>query len=138
MIEKLERPTSINWDNDTSSCIQRHKIIADLFNKINEIIDTIYDMQLAISNLDPDSDWYDDNHIAKTSAENSQDEFAEQRKWIGKLCWFWDEDRDDAFCDVLGYIFESSRYPYAQTDSSDGYKHCEPVKPDDNIIYKGE
>lgn len=66
------------------------------------------------------------------------DPFARQRQWIGKLCWFWDEDRKDAFCEVLGYIDENSKYPYVIVDWNSGYKHCEPVKPDSDIIYKGE
>lgn len=69
---------------------------------------------------------------------NLDDPYAEQQKWIGKLCWFWDVDRKDAFCDILGYIDKNSKYPYVIVDWNSGYNHCEPVKPDDPIIYKGE
>lgn len=71
-----------------------------------------------------------------------KDKFAEQRKWIGKLCKFW-EDEDE------GYVYEilidieddGSDYPYKMTDEDSenwtmSYKHCEPVSED--LIYKGE
>lgn len=141
----------------------------DLKYKVNEIIDTIYNMQLAISNLDPDSEWYDGNHIddiskkvdltelakkaekecrfnpvqadrevykALTSAENMSDKFAEQRKWLNKLCWFW----NDACSDYIGILFtihDLSELPF-ENDLGEKYQHCRPVKPDDEIIYKGE
>ena len=57
--------------------------VEDLLNcikKTNEIIDIIYDMQLAISSLDPDSDWYDGNHIADTSKKVDIGELAHLQK----------------------------------------------------------
>lgn len=63
------------------------------------------------------------------------DPYAEQRKWEGKLCWFWDEYPEDKIVDVLSCIDISDKYPYVAHQVH--YKHCEPVKPDDDIIYKG-
>ena len=102
--------------------------------KINEIIDTIYDMQLAISNLDPDSEWYDGNHIADTSKK--VDPYAEQRKWIGKLCRCWDSDINDDIWGILQDIKDNKTEKYYLYGI--GYEHCEPVKQDDKIIYKEE
>lgn len=102
--------------------------------KINEIIDTIYDMQLAISNLDPDSEWYDGNHIADTSKK--VDHYAEQKKWIGRLCRFWDDNFKTIKClGVLTRIDETAIVPY-EADNGFWYCACEPVKPDDDVIFK--
>lgn len=151
MIEKLDvLNNTINVfaaDNNVANVAHG----ADTIIKINELVDAVNELQVAqdvmfnridilnsaICDIRNRITALDDPTYHETEPEPA-DKFAEQRKWIGKLCWFWDEDRDDAFCDVLGYIYESSRYPYAQTDTSEGYKCCEPVKPDDDVIYKGE
>lgn len=140
MIEKLDKhlASNINSCNMSQNIMVAHKTI----EKINEIIDTIYDMQLEISSLDPDSEWYDGNHIAGTSKK--VDPYAEQRKWIGKLCHFWNniEYTDDEI-GILEEIVPTHKYspeldyfvPYK--DNFDcWYEHCEPVKPSDTIIYK--
>lgn len=73
----------------------------------------------------------------ETPAKNVQDKFAEQRKWIGKLCRF----RDNPVCEweygILEKFYEDTAYPFLDTDGYE-YVECEPVKPDDDIIYKGE
>lgn len=65
------------------------------------------------------------------------DPYSEQRKWIGKLCKFWDYDGEEKWFSVLEYIDKNSPYTYCASGDW-WYKHCEPVKPDDDIIYKGE
>lgn len=107
----------------------------DLKDKINEIIDTIYNMQLAISNLDPDSEWYDGNHIADISKK--VDPYEAQLRWVGKLCKFWDYENEEKWFSVLEHIDKNSPYPYCASGDW-WYKHCEPVGLDDEIIYKGE
>lgn len=102
-----------------------------LVGKINELVDAVNSIVSVQEKL------IDSRFVVETKHEEPADPYAEQRKWIGKLCWFWDEDRKDAFCDVLGCVDENSKYPYVNLDCYDGYKHCEPVKPDDDIIYKG-
>lgn len=140
MIEKLSEYEITSRDSGAFINVECNtKIINTLVRKLNEIIDTIYDMQLAISNLDPDSDWYDGDHIADISKK--VDPYAEQRKWIGKLCKFWDDDafitsKDWAF-GMLTSIDKGMQYQYCCNENCN-FKHCEPVKPDDNIIYKGE
>ena len=134
MIEKLNEYKITSRDGSFINVECNTKIINTLVRKINEIIDTIYNMQLAISSLDPDSEWYDGNHIADTSKK--VDTYAEQRKWIGKLCKF----RDNPACEwkygILEKIYEDAEFPFWDTDCYE-YAECEPVKPDDDIIYKG-
>lgn len=103
--------------------IARHK----LAEKINELVDAVNELQTRSENVQPD---------AESRSENVQDEFAEQRKWIGKLCKFWDYDGEEKWFSILEHIDKNSPYTYCA--SSDWwYKHCEPVKPDDPIVYKG-
>ena len=66
------------------------------------------------------------------------DPYAEQRKWMWHLCRFWFDDKKQADIGVLGDIYEDSSRPYWNIDLGQNYKHCEPVKPDDDIIYKGK
>lgn len=66
-----------------------------------------------------------------------EDPYAEQRKWIGKLCLF---SNGDGFDDV-GYLTEidpDMPEEKFRCNCHDYYKECKPVKPDDDIIYKGE
>jgi hypothetical protein len=72
----------------------------------------------------------------KTPAENVQDRFAEQRKWIGKLCRFRDNPAFEWKYGILEKIYEDAEFPFWDTDCYE-YAECEPVKPDDDIIYKG-
>ena len=98
-------------------------------------------MQLAISQLDPDSDWYDD----PKHREQPADPYAEQRKWIGKLCRFWNktEYTDDIYgvlTDIVPinkYKPEDSYFVPFKDEFGSFYEYCEPVKPDDDIVYKG-
>ena len=69
------------------------------------------------------------------------DKFTEQRKWVRKLCWFWDDEKEEKVCGILTTIDSdcglSDRCPYWNDTTSNWFEHCEPVKPDDDIIYKG-
>lgn len=130
--ERMKINELVDAVNNQQIQLNNHECrLLDLQNQINEHDQEIDDCAATVSKME---------NVAKNGnfAKNAQDTFAEQRKWIGKLCWFWDEDRKDAFCDVLGYIDKDSKYPYVNVDCYSGYKHCEPVKPDDDIIYKGE
>lgn len=75
---------------------------------------------------------------AESRSENVQDPFAEQRGWIGKLCKFWnDDDSPDVQYGELVNIWDTDDCPF-QCGDGEWYEYCEPVKPDDPIIYKGE
>lgn len=117
MIEKLQ---VTRYENDYTP-----KTL-EVINKINEIIDFINYMMKPIQ-------------IKKTNDNFTEpsDPYAKQRKWIGKLCKF----RDNPACmwkyGILKEIFEDGEYPFWDIDCYE-YAECEPVKPDDSLIYKGE
>lgn len=124
--------------------------LSPVWCKINEIIDAVNELQenqntywtdiaeikeelqTRAENVQPDT---------KSRPENVQDKFAEQRKWIGKLCKFWDDSDKPENCvyDVLCNIFDSHHEdcPF-QCGNGEWYEYCEPVKPDAPIIYKGD
>lgn len=129
MIEKLKK------QNTWGECLE----------KLNEVIDVVN--QLVMDVVD-DSDWYDGQtrpenvqSDAESRPENVQDKFAEQRKWIGKLCRLWDGDEQMSHLryGILYTITPTSPLPFC-CSVGDGktfdFEHCEPVLPDDNIIYK--
>lgn len=64
------------------------------------------------------------------------DPYAEQRKWIGKLCRFSDDRCVSTYISLLKQIDDDDT-PFAD-DKGVFWQHCEPVKPDDDIIYKGD
>lgn len=70
------------------------------------------------------------------------DPYAEQRKWIGKLCKFWDHLDAPKCIDILAKIDdEHLDYPFGASCTKDTenvlfFKHCEPITADDELIYK--
>lgn len=103
--------------------IARHK----LAEKINELIDAVNILQAQVAILE--------EHAHPTAKTEPADPYAEQRKWIGKVCRFFDSDKDDARIGVLSAI-QNGMYFIKHTSTA--YDYCEPIKPDDDIIYKGE
>ena len=71
--------------------------------------------------------------------EAPTDPYAEQRKWIGKLCRFWDGKEEEKVFGILTTIDSdcglSDMCPYWNDTTKNWFEHCEPVK--DDIIYKG-
>lgn len=115
--------------------IARHK----LAEKINELIDVVKNQQIQLNNhecrlLDLH------NRITTlddpTYHEEPADPYAEQRGWIGTLCRCWDSDINDDIWGILQDIKDNKTEKYYLYGI--GYEHCEPVKPDDDVIYKGE
>lgn len=79
-----------------------------------------------------------DNSGKANCQEKAQDEYAEQRKWVGKLCKFWDDNyKIIKHFGILTRIDETAIVRY-EAENGFWYCACEPVKPDDDIIYKGE
>ena len=102
--------------------------------KLNEVIDAVNELQTKVNKLASNI-----NFAQPEVKENVQDKFAEQRKWIGKVCWFWDDDNTNSSCGILTNIdTETFKEPQFVCNDEYDYEHCEPVKPDDDIIYKGE
>ena len=105
--------------------IARHK----LAEKINELVDAVNSIVSVQEKL------IDSRFVVETKHETPADPYAEQRKWIGKLCKFWDIDTDYLYYGPLTKICDFGPY-YYECNSGICYAHCEPVK--DDIIYKGE
>lgn len=57
-------------------------------------------------------------------------------KLIGKLCKFWDSDETDKVVGTLEGT-QDNEYRFIRLEGF-AYMHCEPVRPDDDMIYKGE
>ena len=123
MIEKLN-VASIQIESDNNAKLE-------LSNKINELVDVVNGI-LDYAPLEMDM---------KAEPKTPADPYAEQRKWIGKLCRFWDEKEEEKVFGILTTIDSdcglSDMCPYWNDTTKNWFEHCEPVKPDDDIIYKG-
>ncbi len=100
-------------------------------DKINEIVDTVNSIMEAKSVLDNKTEADGDDAIQEVI---HADPYAEQKKWIGKLCKFWDFVYDSYYFDTLKGITDEGLF----IGHNGSWEHCEPVKPTDSIIYKGE
>ena len=134
MIERIQVTRS---DNDLAT-----KTL-EAINKINELVDKVNDLT---TNLDGQARTLVEQqakisileeHAHPTATTEPADPYAEQRKWAGKLCRFWNEDKNRAIYDTLEEVIANWSYQF-RTKSDYVFDHCEPVKPDDDIIYKGE
>ena len=140
MIEKLK---------ETQTESQRYKIVRKL-NEVIEVVNVlikennIHEKQIDSLQIDIRPILEERKSEIKIYEEIIQsikkDPYAEQRKWIGKLCWFWDnEDEKDGFINKW-YGTLDNIDPHCKCGAYcmglGHYEHCEPVKPDDNIIYK--
>ena len=75
---------------------------------------------------------------AESRPENVQDKFAQYRDWAGKLCRFWNVDKDKAIYGILEEVKADWAYRFQKKGENYLFDHCEPVKPDEDIIYRGE
>lgn len=120
----------INKINDLCDAVNELQLAKDvMFNRIDMLNNAICDMRNATENTP----------ISKKEKVEPADPYAEQRKWIGKLCKFWDnDDTQQLSYGVLTKIDTESGFgvQYCCNDEYD-YDDCQPVKPDDDIIYKG-
>lgn len=108
--------------------------LVNIQTTVNQLIDAINYHQKWLSEIQRDKD------IQNASVEKAQDKFAEQRRWIGKACWFWDGNaQTKAFGQLMQIdpLDDGQNAPY-QTNYGQWYEHCKPVKPTDSIIYQGE
>lgn len=96
-------------------------------NKINELVDAVNGIL----------DYAPLEMAMKAEPKTPADPYAEQRKWIGKLCKFWDDNyKITKHFGILTRIDETAIVRY-EAGNGFWYCACEPVKPDDDIIYKG-
>lgn len=105
---------------------------SDIHWKINQLVDAVNGMLYWHENLP--RFWQNLSQKENTENETPADPYAEQRKWIGKLCRFWDFVYDHYYFDTLKGITDKGLF----IGHNGSWEHCEPVKPDDDIIYKGE
>ena len=101
----------------------------DIILKINKLVDAVNELQAQVAILE--------EHAHPTAKTEPTDPYAEQRKWIGTLCRFRHALGVDPTYGILGEISTDSDFPYYKKDTDTYWKYCEPVKPDDDIIYKG-
>ena len=161
MTEKLSEYKITSRDGAFINVECNTKIINTLVRKINELVDVVNDLKFTTNHIleekeseikvyEEARDMYDNAildalkdkqvDVVVEPAENVQDKFAEQCKWIGKLCMFWDEALGEKVWGILGGIdySENTKYPYWCDQIQEKYQCCKPVKPDNDIIYKGE
>lgn len=79
-----------------------------------------------------------ENKALESIKAEPADPYAEQRKWIGRVCKFWNIDKDNATYGILEEVATNWVCRFKAKDDPYLWDHCEPVKPDDDIIYKGE
>lgn len=102
--------------------------IKTVANKVNEIIDILNAIVVETK---------DGTFIDGSKKAEPVDKFVEQRKWIGKLCKFWDGvDEEYVVYGILDKINEKRlQYVYLAKNGVH-YEFCEPASED--LIYKGE
>lgn len=114
MIEKIRVTRS---DNDLAT-----KTL-EAINKINELVDAVNEIMTWRFETDEDSDWYDDPKCR----EQPSDPYAEQCKWIGKLCWYKLCEGDTWKVGRLEKIQENADAGYPFVFNGLGYKICESL-----------
>ena len=119
MIEKLERYIT---GGKNMVAISRPPEPQDMMDKINELVDAVNGIL--------------DYAPLEMAMKAEKDPYAEQRKWIGKLCWYKLCEGDTWKVGRLEKIQENADAGYPFVFDGLCYKICEPVKPDDDIIFK--
>lgn len=113
MIEKLKK------QNTWGECLE----------KLNELIDAVNEIMT----------WrFETDDETPEKCETPVDPYAQYRGWAGKLCRFWNIDKDKAIYGILEEVKADWAYRFQMKGEKYLFDHCEPVKPDDDIIYRGE
>lgn len=131
MIEKLKTINPYDEteiDMDTNSVAGLVYENTPLVQKINKLVDAVNILQAQVAILE---------EHAHPTAKTPVDPYAEQHKWIGKLCRFWDDNsKITKHFGILTRIDETAIVRY-EAENGFWYCACEPVLPTDNAIYKG-
>ena len=136
MIKKLERHIRVEkglTQNIKISCPPEQ---SEIVSKINELVDAVNGILAAQEQY---ATIYNEDIVPMLTPENKEpaDPYAEQCKWIGKLCRFWDDNyKIIKHFGILTRIDETAIVPY-EAENGFWYCACEPVKSTDSIIYKG-
>lgn len=137
MIKKLEKHI-IGGDAPGMVSLMVAPTAEQQVDKINELVDKI-NVLVESNNIHEKQIDELQMKIEPKKCEVPVDPYAEQRQWIGKVCWFWDDDNTNSSCGILTSIdTETFKEPQFVCNDEYDYEHCEPVKPDDDIIYKGD
>ena len=110
--------------------VEAFNALVDIVNELQKQIDKV---SCAILDLATPNG---ENKTLKSIQVEPADPYAKYRKWNGKLCRFWNVNKDDAIYDILEEVITDWSYQF-KTKRDYIFDHCEPVKPDDDIIYKG-
>ena len=154
MIRKLGKHIGTIKAGNITYDAMKSASINEMNEKINELVDAVNKLETMAKNTNTVLEsLIKENNIHEKQIDELQmkvepekveptDPYAEQRKWIGKLCKFWDDSDKPELCvyDILCNIFDITHHencPF-QCGNGEWYEYCEPVKPDDDIIYKGE
>lgn len=137
MIEKLKEHDVVDPKTDkvigTMACDLR-----EIMDKLNEVIDVTNRHEDIIKQIGEWGSSKGECLWCETLIKvNLDDPYAEQRKWIGKVCKFWDNLDNNYSLALLVKIIEKEPMPFEDYRGNQ-WHHCEPVKPDDDIIYRGE
>lgn len=124
MIEKL------SFLDASVNCVDYNGFVhnvadSSIINKINELVNAVN----GILDYAP---------LEMAMKAEPADPYVAQRKWVGKLCWYKLCEGDTWKVGRLEKIQENADAGYPFVFDGLCYKICEPVKPDDDIIYKGE
>lgn len=114
------------------------------FNKINELVCAVNEIQRELETincamLDLATPSGENKALKALDNQTKQptETYAEQHRWIGRLCRFWDDGCDVTEISVLKLIDETDDTPFLNIDGT-CWQHCEPIKPNDPLIYRGE
>lgn len=147
MIEKLDIKNG--GVEDLLNCIKKINELIDAVNELQEFADVadkqlatlmeknnihekqIDELQMKVNKLAPTI-----NFAQPKVKENVQKPYDEQR-WVGCLCKLWTGDGLVRYGILRGVALNRKKTNYPYQALSISFEHCEPVKPDDDIIYKG-
>ena len=121
MIEKL------NWEICNTK---------DAFIKINELVDFANAILRDVARGYSSFSGVDFNNPPQQP--EPADKYAKQRKWIGKLCKFWDNDNDKETFYTIGILNSINKEQPDPFDCLGGHdwKYCEPYCPNSDVVYK--
>lgn len=133
MIEKIL--TNVKWHQLKKVIPDDQNVIDQIMTKkINELVDVVNEMASYVGRLG----------VEFIEPKTLSDIYAEQRRWIGKLCRFRDKDYKNDQWDYgllqavekekFAHIWKTGRFKH---NLGHWYDYCEPVKSTDSIIYKG-
>ena len=153
MIKKIPFETEVISYNGKNLDVQAHASPYDLQIKINELVDAVNEYEKDREEI---KEWIGivSDLRSRVPVVESRVSILEEhahptatteptyKNWIGKICKFWNWDTGLAHYSKLITIKdpkddEIANCPF-RADDGGWYMYCEPVKPDDDIIYKGE